>query len=194
MSLFRNIDKRGLWMSSLPYRQPDRDATPGRKVQVSAMPESTVGQGCDPWPTARPTACFYQEVSPMMDFTGAPHVGTRPHTPERVAPLTNFGFTPQAGTTESHLDRHTVLAAHLADPAGAVLTALNAWFDATRDPDDVHAVALIQGVDLHLGGSSAEGITARQAAILANLLRLDTQLRTAQHRIPSAPSGIGAQR
>jgi hypothetical protein len=136
----------------------------------------------------------------MMDFTGAPHVGTRPHTPERVeplgfAPLTNLGFTPQAGTiptAETFMDRHVDLARLIADPTAVLLTAFTQWTAATQD-HQVEAIALVQVMDLHYGGQTAEGLTTAQTLRLAQLLRHDAELRTAGRPIPTA-AGTGAQR
>jgi hypothetical protein len=68
----------------------------------------------------------------------------------------------------------------------ALLVALMNWNAVTRD--GAEPIAMVQGMDLQLGGVAAVNFSEQQCRILAGLLQLDAQLRR-PHPIVSAPKG-----
>jgi len=132
----------------------------------------------------------------MKDRSGATaprtHQTTHSGHVESVS-LLNLGFVPDQHplpSSTTYMDRHMELHHLTQDPAAALLDALAAWLHVTAD-HTAQPVALVQAMDLTHNGTVTENIGRRQAALLAQLLRSDTALRTA-HRIPTAP--FGAQR
>lgn len=133
----------------------------------------------------------------MKDRSGATtprtHQTTRSGHPESDPPL-YLGFVPDSDplpTSDTHMDRHLELHRLTVDPAAALLTAIAEWMMTTAGPlsaEPADQVAMVYATDLVHGGTVAEGIDHRQAAILTQLLRSDTQLRTPR-TIPSAPAG-----